>query len=409
MLPRAFPLAICLFSFAGCSYYDASLLDPQGGGSDAGGEASADAGPDVSHEAGEDVVQEAASDALDAGDSAEDAHAEDVTSEAQTCGHARPPDPPSVTNAGGDIEFTVAVQSVDFGDASGTPEQYGYDLDYRCTCQGEGNGCLRESWATADACDGPDGRDNLTGRFIASVAPLFSGFSSEGWSQDTYVGEWGLLLRVRNYNGEPDDDRVTLEWYVADQYWEDKPDKSYVPAWDGTDTWPIRVSTLEEQDGGAFDIDKPKYADEYAYVSGGVLVGSLTETSFQLSAQYAVELNGAFVTANVVERGGAWVLEEGLLASRWKLTTVLAQISRIELMGMPVCTNHPAYSSIKSQICSYADIYSGVGTPTTPCDAISMGMGFETAPAGFGEIIKDEPQGSPCDPSVDPGLDECGS
>ena len=349
MSPRLLSLALPLFAFAGCSYYDSSLLAARGTNS-------TDAGQDVSHETGGDVAD-------DGNGVADSSDARDDSQEAQTCGHARPPDPPSVTNAGGDIEFSVAVNSVDFGDVTGNPEQIGYDLDFRCTCQGQGDGCKRESWATADSCDGPDGRDNLTGSFISSIALLFDDFDSEAWTEAVRRGEWGLVLRVRNYNGQPDDDQVTLEWLVTDQYYEDKPDDSYVPAWDGTDTWPIRATSLEDQDGGVYDINKPKFLDEYAYVSDGVMVGSLTETTFQLSADYAVDLHGAFITANVVQQGGDWVLENGLLASRWKLNTILAQISRITLLGMPVCTNHPAYPSIKSQICAYADIYSGVGAP----------------------------------------------
>jgi hypothetical protein len=390
---RILALSTCvLASGLACSYYDASLLDPRAGTNDSG----TDAGLDVSHEAAADVVEDTTQDTVDV------VNPPDVA-EAQTCGHARPPDPPAISDAGGDIEFIVAVSSVDFGDASGDPGAYGYDLDFRCTCQGEGNGCLRENWASADACDGPEGRDNITGAFMAKMAALFDNFGSEDWSAAALAGEWSLLLRVRGYNGEPNDDRVRLDWYVPDQYWEDKPDKTYVPAWDGTDTWPLRASTLEDDT----DIETPKYFDEHAYVSDGVLVGSLTESAFQLSAEYAVEFNGAFITANIVQVDNRWGLEEGLLASRWKIDTILAQISRISLLGLPLCTNHPAYAGIKAQICAYADIYSGVGGPTTPCDSISTGMRFETAPATFGEIVVDAAQPSPCEPALDPGNDSC--
>ncbi len=399
-------LAASITLLMGCSYYDSSLLAPNSSGpDDAGSDRSLDAPVESTADGDVDAPADTSTDARDA---SEDTYAPD-TGEAQTCSHVRPPDPPAVTDAGGDIDFVVATSSVDFGDVSGDPGQFGYDLDFRCTCQGEGDSCLRESWASANACDGPDGRDNQAGVFISTMSQLFGDFGSASWTQGATEGDWSLLLRVRDYNGQPDDDQVELDWYVADQYWEDKPDKSHVPAWDGSDTWPIRKTSLAPDAWGQVDIESPLYFDEHAYVNGGVLVGSLNETELQLGAEYSIEMIGAFITARIEEGPLGWTLTEGVLASRWKLNTLLGQISRIELLGMPVCTNHPAYSSVKDQVCAFADIYSGVGAPTTPCDSISMGMAFETVPAGFGAIVDEGSDPPPCDPSVDPSQDSCGS
>ena len=359
----------------------------------------ADASSESSGEASDDATD-------DTSDVAPDSVAEG-SAEAETCGHARPPDPPTVSGAGGDIDFVVAVSAINFGDATGSPKQIGYDLDFRCTCQGEANGCIRQSWATADACDGPEGRDNSTGAFISKMTTLFGGFGSESWSEAALAGEWSLLLQVSGYNGQPDDDQVRLDWFVPDQYWEDKPDKTFVPSWDGTDTWPIRASCLVDQGGGSLSLNAPKYFDDHAYVSGGIIVGSMTESAFQVSADYAIQFNGAFITAKVVEGPMGWALQEGLLAARWKLDNILGQISRISLLGMPVCTDHLAYLSLKKQICDYADMYSGVGSPTTPCDSISTGMVFQTVPARFGEIFVDALTPGVCDPAVDPANDTC--
>lgn len=380
----------------GCSYYDTSLLDPVGGKADAGvpegGEAGPDVGLDVEAEAPdvEDVVQP-------------------ETGETGGCTYARPPDLPPEAEPGGDIEFTVAVYSVNFGDLTGNPKEIGYDLDSRCTCLGEGNSCLRESWATADACDGPGGRDNAAGTLLAKMGPFFSSFGSAAWSKATLDGEWTLILRVRDYNGLPNDRKVRLDWYVPDQFAEGKPDENAVPAWDGTDVWPIRSTGLIEQDGGAADIEQPKYFDDNAYVSGGVLVGSFTASAFQVSADYVIEFNGTFITGNIVEGPQGWILENGLMASRWKLSSLLAQVGRISMLNLPVCTDHPAYQALKAEICSHADIFSGLGTPTTPCDSISAGMTFDTRPALLGDIIYDEFGTTNCDPSVDPANDSCGS
>lgn len=398
------PLFVLASFCAGCSYYDSSLLDPTGG-------SAGDAGSDTSPETGFDAFNEAdVGDATPDGpaDVANDPPVDGDAPETTVCVHSRPPDPPPVTGAGGNLEVLVAVRGVDFGDQNGNAKELGYDLDSRCTCQGEANGCLRGSWATADGCDGPEGRDNMAGAFITEMSVLFSAFSSEEWSQAAEEGTWSLMLRVRNYNGLPDDDQVRLDWYVTDQYWEDKPDDSYLPAWDGTDSWPIRSSSLIDQ-GGSFDLDHPKYYDEHAYVSGGVLVGSLTETSIQIGADYALEMNGAFITATLEQEDAGWNMKGGLLAARWKLSSILGQISRIKdpVFDLPLCTNHPVYPNIKQKVCAYTDIYSGVGAPTTPCDSMSAAMRFDMVPAAFGDIVNDPPEDPACETNVNPSFDTC--
>lgn len=393
-------LPLCCAPILGCSYYDASLLDPHAGPTDATSDSYADAA-DASSESSGDATDDRSDVVTDAG--------AEGSAEAQACGHVRPPDPPTVSGAGGDIEFVVAVSAIDFGDANGDgdPKQVGYDLDYRCTCQGETNGCMRPDWASAEACDGPDGRDNATGVFISQMTALFGGFGSEAWSEAAIAGEWSIVFKVSGYNGLPDDDQVRLDWYVTDQYWEDKPNGTYVPSWDGTDTWPIRSSCLVDQGAGTHTLSGPKYFDEHAYVSGGRIVASLPVSAFQVSADYAIQFNGAFITAKVVEGSLGWAMQEGLLAARWKLDNILTQVSRINVLGMPVCTDHVAYLSLKRQICAYADMYSGVGAPTTPCDSISTGMIFQTVPARFGEVFEDVLTPAICDPAVDPGNDTC--
>jgi len=313
-----------------------------------------------------------------------------------------------VSNAGGDIDFRVAIRSVEFGDTETNFDDIGYDLDFRCTCQGDANGCLRASWASADACDGPGGRDNMGGAFLGELSALFAGNSSEDWSDNADQGEWSLLFRVRGYNGLPDDDQVRIDWYVADHYWGDKPDESYQPAWDGTDTWPIRRSTLVDF-GGTYDLDEPKFHDDHAYVSGGVVVGSLPEAVIQIEVFYAIELTGAFVTAQVQEGPSGWYLTNGVVAARWKLSSVLGQIDQLEdpIFDLPLCTDHPLYPSAKESVCSFADVYSGAGTPTTPCDSISVGMLFETVPAQFGEVTEDTASESDCEDAVNPAFDSC--
>ncbi len=393
---QAAPLRVVVGLILGaCSYYDSSLLAPAGtdSGADAASDGPSDAGTDPDAAPG-DAAGDGPSNDVDAG-----------------CTHALPPDPPSVVDAGGDISFVVASSSIDFGDKQGgNPLAIGYDLDMRCTCQGEGNGCLRESWASEEACDGPGGRDNMTGKFLTALGGLFSDLGSESWSQGTTEGLWSLLLKVSGYNGLPDDDRVRLDWYIPAEFFYFQDGGKDPPKWDGTDAWPIRTTCLvPPSDGGAWDLDKPQYFDDRAYVRDGVLVGSVSTARIHINADYVLEFSGGLLTAKVVNKNGAWVLEDGLVAGRWPLQNILSQISRTRdpVFDLPICTDSPVYPQIKKQICSFADVCSGVGTPTTPCDAVSAGLRFSTAPAKLGPIVETGPPNVYCAPEVDPAQDCC--
>lgn len=391
---RVRPIALipAAVMIAGCSYYDASLLDPMG---------TADSGKDVSLDAGEDAGDAGA----DGGEDAADAG--DTTPADAACVHALPPDPPGVIDAGGDVDFVVAISTIDFGDGDGSePREIGYDLDMRCTCP-EANGCFREAWAHVDACDGPGGRDNMGGVFLAQAAALFPGLGSEAWGQDLSAGRWSVVLRVRNYNGEADDDRVRLDWYIPAPFEHVTADP---PKWDGTDVWPIFAWSLVTPAAGVpWNIDDTQYFDDRAYVSDGMLVGSVSQATVQIMDDYAVRMTGGIFTANIAQHGGSWKLENGLMAGRWPTSSILAGVSSFEdpIFGLPICMDNPAYEGIKSQVCGFVDVFDGVSSPTTPCDSVSVGMRFETVPATLGPVIESGPPGGNCDDSVDPIHDSC--
>lgn len=398
------PVVLCLL--AGCSYYDSSLLEPAGG---AGKGGSAGTGPDASGDAGD------AGDAGGTGGGAGQDGGSDATDDGATppdggCVSAQPPDPPAVADAGGEISFVVATSMIDFGDLPGSdPETIGFDLDMRCTCP-EANGCMREAWATADACDGPGGRDNMTGRFMKEVSTLFAGLGSEAWTEGMQQGTWSLLLRVRDYNGLPDDDRVRLDWYIPAEFYRLQDGGTEPPKWDGSDAWPIRKNSLETPPAGEpWDIDKTVYYDDRAYVTDGVLVASVSEATIEVTVDYHLTIVGAFMVADVVQEDGRWMLKNGTVAGRWPVENILGQISRIKdpIFDLYMCTDNLAYPQIKQEVCSIIDIYSGVGSPTTPCDAVSAGMRFDTMPAQLGGLVEPGEQTTYCDPAVDPAYDSC--
>jgi hypothetical protein len=359
---------------AACSYYDASLLLSPAAPADGGGDSST-----------------------------------------QLCPHASPPDKPKVTNAGGELDLVFAIRHLSFGfSAPDGPSSIGYDIDRTCTCQGEHQSCLLPSWAPGEHCDGPEGRDNATGAFFQELNKVAPSFGEDAWNKDLERGRSTVLIRVQSYNGLADDDQVEMSWYMAAKFWatNENPDGGVAaPRWDGTDAWPVRDVSLvpqPEADGGvSYDVDRPLQRDTKAYVSGGVLVGMIPQGMVQVDPSMIMVFTDPFLTAKLVDKGGSWELQDGLVAGVWRLDDIFAQLGFLAIASVPMCVGSPFYGSLKEKICRNADIYHARGTPTTPCDGLSIGMSFSGEAARLGEVLVVGGDPKLCPPTTDPANDSC--
>ncbi len=347
------------------------------------------------------------------------------------CGHATWPSPPTTSDPGPDVvDLVVAIRSVDFGEGNlDDGPTVGYDLDQRCTCQGQAPSCLEPAWATKDHCDGPAGRDNAVAQLFGTIGVFNTDMSSEVWTAQIESGDWSLLLRVQSYNGKANDEQVVVAVYPSPGLDEDPcngPDP--VPAWDGTDRWPVSATALtgggsavggsggcggDSQHG--YDVDDPRYVDSNAYVTDWVVVAGLPEVALILDTGFShtvVKLTAGFITGRLEHDPSAdrWALHDGLLVGRWKMVDFFQMLSNLVTTGgVPLCTDNPAYAPLKATACPYVDIVSSLGAPTTPCDAISFGLAFEAMPARIGAVDPSAPPQTPCAPAQDPSNDECGA
>jgi hypothetical protein len=314
------------------------------------------------------------------------------------------PDPPVAAVDGGVYDFTVALRSINFGDQGPTP--IGLDLDHLCTCHGAGPSCQGPKMI----CDDEQGRDNAAmGLFNALTLVLKAGnFGSTFFSGKADSGEWSLLLRIRNYNGEVNDSQVEVDWYVSTGVSTKGVSK---PLWDGTDKWRISADSLIDSK----DVQQPKYRDTNAYVSNSMLVASLPDAELSLAggtSTMSIHLTGAGVLAKIVPdlMPMSWHLTEGQLVGRWTLKSVFSSIGsyRNNGNGNGICTTDGTYSVAKSFICNSADILGGQGTPAVPCDALSLGVGFTADLANLGAVNPAAPPTpSNCPDGGDPSTDTC--
>jgi hypothetical protein len=331
------------------------------------------------------------------------------------CGSARWPSPPTGAEPGDALDLVFAIRELDFGDRdqAGEPSwrRLGYDLDQLCTCGTDPEGACMPLAKTP--CDGLDGRDNAVGTMLYDLRHSFGldTLDSEAFTGGIEAGGRTVLLRVSGYNGKSDDAQVRVGWYSANGFGAANPGQN--PKWDGSDEWPIFSASLEPQtgdDGGAeYSLDKPKYFDDAAYVSGGTLVASIPEGIVALADNVAIRFSAAFLTGRLEQdTSGQWRLEDGVLAGISRVKDALATLAFLDFANQPICTNHLAYELIKARICGFSDMYSLFPTPTKPCDSLSLGFGLRAHPAKLGIITVVPDLASPCSPDIDPANDSCG-
>lgn len=326
------------------------------------------------------------------------------------CARIDLPGPPAAESgdAGADIVVVSAIRSIDLGDEPGSAP-VGIDLDRSCTCLNEPPTCLPVIPPPPEVdidpdlgCDSPGGLDNAASALFKAFRDVggSSNFGSAYFSGLIEQGDYTLLLRVRDYNGQPDDAQVRLDWFAS-------PSFGGTPAWSGTDTWRVM------QDGTTNgSVDSPKYTDPQAYVSGGVLVGAFPTVPVKLgesSSTITIKVSGAFVVAELGEVDGMPSVLRGTLVGRWMIPDVFSSLSSYRSpTGIPYCIGSLYYDQTKQHICAAADILAAPGSPTSTCDSLSFGIAFTAYPAQLGVAAQGAPlPGTACPSIADPGTDSC--
>jgi hypothetical protein len=317
------------------------------------------------------------------------------------------------------------MKSIDLGDsppnAGNQPTRFrgiGYDLDDECTYEltsGEAgapppikqNRCLLPNNAPG-VLDGPGGVDNALGVLIQYVRDRIKGFSSEFYSEQLRKGASNTIIRVSGYNGEANDGEIVVETFVSAPFDKDPANPRKEPAWDGQDAFPVAsYSTLND------NADSPKFVASKAYVINNQAVASLDSLGLRLDIGLSdiqqVELNlvlyKAYVvcTIQAVPVGDGYQLRDCTLAAKWRADEILQQLSHfpdplIE-SEHELCTKSGSYLAFKQAICSLVDTR-GTGDigPTTECDALSMGVRFQTEPGILGNLVKLKTKGELCTP-----------
>lgn len=361
--------SLILGGYFACSIYDSSLLVPADGGIDA---------PVPATDSGADV---------------------------DPCNHARlPPRPDHDDDGGVDAgELIFAARSLVFDADAGNGETVGFDLDGFCTCPGPAS-CTSPS---KTVCDDPRGRDNAAGELLANFSAYADAFNPQKINQLVSAGRIGLVFRLLDYNGTPNDTQVQTAVFLSNgiEGFEDggtpKP-----PQFLGNDVWTVDPKSLV---GGVAPpyIPSPDSADPFAYVKDGLVVASLNAIYIDFAAgvgtsQLRVDLTGVIVTAKIASDGnGGWQIGEGTLAGRWATRKLLTSFAGVHDPLNPstyLCGDSGTYQGVKALACAQRDIASVIQNDgqNAKCDALSFALRFTTSRAMLGSVYAGVPPVTPC-------------
>ncbi len=342
--------------------------------------------------------------------------APEAETEAASCTLAHPPAAAGTGSGASSVSITAVFTKIDLGDTvdfNGAPgyESLGYDLDGICSVDDASLACQTPTWASGgDPTDAPGGRDNSIGRLLykGSQGMLTSASVNQGIANgEAPIG----IVRVLDYSGEPNDDTVTVEWYVP---------ASAVQGDGGQGGWLVASDYVISGDAGVLDdagdgsapaVAGSTLSDPSAYVVNSTLVAHFPDRVLPMMRDGMYEMRQPFFTAKLQTDSstGKWTLAGTMLSGHIRAPAMLGLMPAVlkKALGMVVCTDGQLYPAIKSMICSYAD-FLDQGPPdlSTPCDSVSLAYGLS---AELTEIVGTTPRNNPkiCPDATDPTHDSC--
>jgi hypothetical protein len=329
------------------------------------------------------------------------------------CAHHRPPPPPDVTDGGGSYDLLFVASGYQTGteswDDAGRPQyqSIGFDLDDTCTGEGEDASCVEPVSADGGHTDGVDGIDNAFGQIWWHKA---TGSDHALTTANTPA----MMIRVAAYSGQPDDDQVEVSLYVG--RYAAPGDGGSEPLWDGHDRWNLLRDMLAPSgDGGAPSPDEPRYRDDHAYVSRGVLVAQFPEAQWTPALANVpnalYQVHGVVLAGSLTRVGAGWELQNVMAGGRTALPDVFLVAAEfpdlLDGMTVPTCQVPADYVKEKQNTCPLVDIASVSDSPLAPCDAVSWGLLFQFKQAAFGEVLSPSVSSLDCPPGIDPEHDTC--
>lgn len=421
-------IAIATAVAGGCSVYEKDLLKQRRSGEPA--TATKDAAPS-------DAAPDSAKD-TDAGDegglsvsSPQDCNWGDCwwssggSESCRSAGTPKPTDRPRISDRPSVPDIYVGLTSLRVGstDVAGKESEtawqgFGFDLDGTCTNSSSCTGQTRQSCKPGSAAipfDGELCRDNTFARLqpvIAAVPELGErfGLGEDVFNCELWRGGWNEIVRVSNYNGEPNDPQVRVDFYLSTGIQEElawecpaKDFRTHYPRWLSSRKWGVVSNGLSGPITTPGTLPDSKVADVEAYVRGGYLVARFPDDSeqgflgkgdpyrgFSFKVQKAL-----FVGQLVQSQDGTWNMRDGLMAGRIRKTDLVQAFRNIGFCEKGELGAF--YESMLTYVDENADLRAdGINDAIMPCDAMSFALGFEAAQLLPGSAVSAPPRRECC-------------
>ena len=345
-----------------------------------------------------------------------------------TCAALGIPDRPTVVDAGADAHDPIhmAVKLLDFGIDKGAAVP-GFNLDHACSSSVATSTCATKiDEATFDTY-GKDkndrGLDNSGYGLLAYISYLGPSFAPVSINDRLGAGEYGVVLRLAEWNGTNEDESVIVEVFPAIGAW-NHPDGGALtpgakPAFAYDDQW-MRDRRFQNV------VDASRIKSANAWVTGGHLVASFQSVTLPISVPddkkpLDVIIQEAYLDGTLVPDGTSWRLKDAMLGGRWRTSDMLGQVRTIYikntlgLNNVVLCDPRlvpDVYGAVKKEVCDGRDIRSASAEDgkNLPCDSFSAGLRVDTyavaVPGAFADLPAITPVRCQQDGSV-PAGDDC--
>ncbi|MGB8331439.1 MAG: hypothetical protein WCE62_15040 [Polyangiales bacterium] len=342
-------------------------------------------------------------------------------------GLAGVPDRPplSTSSKADDVEAIFAFRNVSLDQSGDRWRRFGLDLDgMNTTSVSDGAECVAADGKPP--LDGDKGIDNAFGQFVLPTVVGLLSCLEDNIALNQGCGKGTVLLRLRGWNGTPNDARVDvsvlsavdgtslddisdLQWGGpggADLMMPGASEAAPEPAWDGEDYFFVDPKSLV-----AGDLDRPEVWQTDAYISNGRVVLPVdTAATFVFltgPGSFSISLNG-YLIADISEDGQ--VLEKGLLAGRFPAGELVATLRPLGLC------NDSFRESVVGLLTDHLDVRvdPDVGQPEDECTATGVAFSFQGIRAHIADRIApvELPIPDPCagisqEPGPEPAFDRC--
>jgi len=285
-------------------------------------------------------------------------------------GAGRTPPAPPTAGASDTPARTFALNQLYLGETgrNGAPlkdawKDYGYNIDGLTTTKESKDVCQRQGGAdSAKQEDGKEGIDNAFGRtvlgFILGLVPT----PSKTINDSVQGGSFTILLEIKGLTDDPKQTNTGLggRLLVGGSFGEGKK-----PTFTAADDWPYRQSPIVDING--------------AYINNGTFVngtgGATVELSLLLQrVSLSLSINRAYITFDHTAPGD---ITNGTISGVINTEALVTGIEKVAGRISTQLCGGSTLDTIKQTIRQASDITSnGTNTAGVPCDAISIGLGF---------------------------------